>query len=157
MTYISPISKIAGCPIEINYNPLISVENVGLGISQDTSQINTGFGSQTSSTLNQNQTQTTLWEFLAFHIDQNLKLPQEVREVLIKTINPQISLTHRLELPFITRNNQVAVEVFWGNHRVLVFDDPKINDLFRCLTIPYDPSDPENYLLSLNKFVGGVS
>ena len=141
MTYISPISKIAGCPTEINYNPLISVENVSLAISHQDTNLD--------SAMNSTSTQTSLWEFLAFHIDQNLKLPQEVREVLLKTVNPQISRTQRLELPFTTKNNQIAVEVFWGNHRVLVFDDPKINDLVRCKTIPYDVSDPENYLTSI--------
>lgn len=135
MQYISPISQTVGIPTPINYNPLASVENVNLNISDDA---------------NAQPKTTSLWEFLAHHIDNHLKLPNEVRDVLIKTINPQVSLSQRLELPFRTINNELAIEVFWGNQRVLVFDDPKVNDLVRCVVIPYDSTDPENYLKSIN-------
>lgn len=135
MTYHAPTSQILGIPNVLNFNPLASVENVNLSILE--------FPGAPPKTV-------SLWEFLAHHIDQSLKLPQEIREVLLQTINPQISLSQRLELPFRTfSNNEVAIEIFWGNQRVLVFNDPKVNDLVRCKVIPYDSSDPEKFLTSI--------
>jgi hypothetical protein len=128
MTYLSPISTLAGIPQPINYEPLSSVENAKITVDDK---------------------EFTLWELLAIHIDKKIKLPSEIRNILLQVINPQISLSNRLELPFITQQNKVAIEIYWGHKRLLSFDDPKVNDLLRLVEIPYNSSDPEQFINSL--------
>jgi hypothetical protein len=127
MSYLSPISQLVGLPQPIGYEPLSSVENAKITVDSK---------------------EFTLWELLAIHIDKQIKLPSEIRNILLQVVNPQISLTNRLELPFITQQNKVAIEIYWGNKRLIAFDDPKVNDLLRLIEIPYNSSDPEQYINS---------
>lgn len=129
MTYNSPLTILAGIPQPTNYQPLSAIEDAKINIDEG-----------------QGNKEFSVWELLAIHIDNKLKLPEQIREVLLQIINPQVSLNNRVELPFTTSSNTIAIEVYWGNKRLVFFDDPLVNDLFRCVEIPYDSTDPEQYI-----------
>lgn len=136
--YISPLSADIGANLEIKYQPLESAQNVSISLDkQDGSSVQPMF----------------IWELLAIHIDNKMKLPVEIREVLLQVLNPQESISKRLELPFtreFVHGNLGAIEIYWGQNRFVCFDDPSVQDLYRCVAIPYDASDPEMYIKSIS-------
>lgn len=134
MSYISPLTQLLGLNQPTNYYPLESVENLQINVDD-------GTGNK----------QHAIHEILGFHIDKQIKLPEAIRNVLLKTVNPAISIEKKLELPFTTQNNQLAIEIFWGHKRCLAYLDPIIKGLIRLIEIPYDNSDPERYLNSVHQ------
>lgn len=124
--YISPGSKLFGQPAPIPFHPLESVPNVSVSVTTDTGV----------ETLN-------VREMLSYYINHCIKIPPELRAVLVANLEPNVTRRLRLELPFLSLYKTYATEIFWGESRIFVYDDPNYPGVLRCIPIPLDESDPE--------------